>query len=101
MPTILNINVGTAQDRAYPDQVERTAIGKAPVAGPVRFTRLGLVGDQQEDLRHHGGPDRALCSYVADHAEGWTRALGRRPEAGLFGENLTVRGIDESGVHCG
>ncbi|MBW8772733.1 MAG: MOSC domain-containing protein, partial [Gemmatimonadetes bacterium] len=76
-------------------------IGKQPVAGRVRLTRLGLVGDQQEDLGHHGGPDRAICSYVADHAEGWVGALGRRPEPGLFGENLTVQGIDESQVHCG
>jgi MOSC domain-containing protein YiiM len=101
MPTILSFNAGTVEDRKYPDQIERTAIGKAPVAGRVRLTRLGLVGDQQEDLSHHGGPDRALCSYVADHAEAWVRALGRRPEPGLFGENLTVQGIDESQVHCG
>jgi len=101
MPTIFSINAGQVEDRRYPDQVERTAIGKTPVSGRARLTRLGLVGDQQEDRSHHGGPDRALCSYVADHAEGWVRALGRRPEPGLFGENLTVQGIDETQVHCG
>ena len=101
MPTILSFNAGLVADRTYPDQVERTAIGKAPMAGRVRLTRLGLVGDQQEDLRHHGGPDRALCAYVADHHPGWVGALGRAPEPGLFGENLTVQGIDESQVHCG
>jgi len=101
MPTILTFNAGTIADRPYPDQVERTAIGKSPVAGRVRLTRLGLVGDQQEDLSHHGGPDRALCSYVADHHLGWVGALGRVPEPGLFGENLTVQGVDETQVHCG
>jgi MOSC domain-containing protein YiiM len=101
MPTVLSLNAGTIEDRAYPDQVERTAIGKGPVAGPVRLGRLGLLGDQQEDRSHHGGPDRALCSYVADHHQGWVGALGRRPEPGLFGENLTVQGIDETQVHCG
>ncbi|MEO6067191.1 MAG: MOSC domain-containing protein [Gemmatimonadales bacterium] len=101
MPLIISINLGQIEDRTYPDQVERTAIGKSPLLGPVRFTRLGLGGDEQEDHQHHGGPDRALCCYVADHAEGWARALGRRPEPGLFGENLTVQGIDETQVHCG
>ena len=98
---VVSLNAGQVEDRPYPDQVERTAIGKRPVDGPIRLTRLGLVGDQQEDHTHHGGPDRALCTYVADHAEGWARALGRRPEPGLFGENLTVQGIDETQVHCG
>jgi MOSC domain-containing protein YiiM len=59
------------------------------------------VGDEQEDKVSHGGPDRALCSYVADHAAGWVGALGKLPEPGSFGENLTVQGIDESQVHCG
>lgn len=101
MPVVLSINTGVVEDRSYPDQVERTAIGKHPATGVVRLTRLGALGDHQEDLKHHGGPDRALCSYVADHADGWVGALGRRPEPGLFGENLTVQGIDESQVHCG
>lgn len=101
MAIVLSFNAGAAVDRAYPDQVERTAIGKTPVTGRVRLTRLGLVGDQQEDRRHHGGPDRALCTYVADHHPGWLGALGRIPEPGLFGENLTVQGIDEAQVHCG
>ena len=101
MATVLTFNAGVVVDRTYPDQIERTAIGKTPVAGRVRLTRLGLIGDQQEDLSHHGGPDRALCAYVADHHPGWVGALGRAPEPGLFGENLTVQGIDEAQVHCG
>ena len=91
MPTIISINIGLAVDRSYPDPVERTAIGKLPQAGPVRITRLGPVGDQQVDLKHHGGPDRALCTYVADHHPGWVGALGATPTPGLFGENLTVQ----------
>lgn len=101
MAIILSFNAGLVVDRTYPDTVERTAIEKSPIAGRVRLTRLGLVGDQQEDLRHHGGPDRALCSYVADHHQGWVGALGRVPGPGLFGENLTVEGLDETQVHCG
>ena len=101
MPIILSLNTGITEDRRYPDQVERTAIGKRSLTGPVRFTRLGLVGDQQVDLDHHGGPDRALCAYVADHHPGWVGALGATPTPGLFGENLTVQGIDETQVHLG
>ena len=101
MATVISLNAGVVADHRYPDQVERTAIWKKPVTGMARLTRLGLVGDEQEDKVSHGGPDRALCSYVADHAAGWVGALGKAPEPGAFGENLTVQGIDESQVHCG
>lgn len=101
MAIILSLNAGLPEDRSYPDQVERTAIGKVPQAGPVHITRLGLVGDQQVDRTHHGGPDRALCAYVADHHPGWVGALGAPPTPGLFGENLTIQGLDETQVHLG
>src|SRR5690349_13257457 len=101
MATIVSFNAGTVEARVYPDQVERTAIGKRALVGPVRLTRLGLQGDQQEDLSHHGGPDRALCAYVADHHPGWVGALGTLPTPGLFGENLTIQGLDETQVHLG
>lgn len=101
MALLLSLNAGRAEDRRYPDQVERTAIGKLPLAGPVRLTRLGLAGDHQVDHQHHGGPDRALCAYVADHHPGWVGALGHTPTPGLFGENLTLEGLDETQVHLG
>lgn len=101
MPIVLSFNAGSVEDRKYPDQVERTAINKRPIAGRVRLTRLGVIGDMQEDTSHHGGPDRALCAYVADHHPGWVGALGQIPTPGLFGENLTVQGIDETQVHLG
>lgn len=28
-----------------------------------RITRSGMEGDRQRNLKHHGGPDRALCIY--------------------------------------
>jgi len=66
--------------------------------------RLGLVGDQQADLRVHGGPDKAVYAYPIEHYANWL-AERRSPEAllvpGGFGENLTTRGVDEHGVCIG
>ena len=53
----------------------------------------GIEGDRQRDLRHHGGPDRAVCLYSYD----LIRALqheGHTLSIGSLGENLTLRGID-------
>lgn len=75
-----------------------SAFVKRPIAGPVMAKQLGLVGDQQADLRVHGGPDKAIYCYPSDHYVTW---LAERPSdkallvPGGFGENLTTRGLDE------
>jgi MOSC domain-containing protein YiiM len=53
----------------------------------------GIDGDRQRDLRHHGGPHRAVCLYSYD----LIRALqheGHTLSVGSLGENLTLRGVD-------
>jgi MOSC domain-containing protein YiiM len=74
----------------------RTAFGKRPVAGPVRVGRESLEGDEQADHRYHGGPERALLAYCADHYLSWRAELSW-PELPLggFGENLSVCGVSE------
>ena len=44
---------------------------KRPVAGPVRVGKLGLEGDQQADLRVHGGPEKAVYAYAAAQYALW------------------------------
>jgi MOSC domain-containing protein YiiM len=74
-----------------------SAIWKEPVAGRVWLGKEGLTGDVQVDRRVHGGPERALLLYSADHYPRWRGEWGTRDVApGGFGENLTVSGQDES-----
>ena len=81
-----------------------SAFVKRPISGPVMVQRLGLVGDQQADLRAHGGPDKAVYCYPIEHYAKW---LAECPSAepllvpGGFGENLTTLGFDEDGVCIG
>jgi MOSC domain-containing protein YiiM len=56
-------------------------------------TRGGLEGDRQEDLEHHGGPERAVCVFPMEVIER-LRAEGHPIEPGWVGENLTVEGLD-------
>jgi MOSC domain-containing protein YiiM len=78
-----------------------TSIYKQPVEGPVMVRRLGVEGDEQADLRVHGGPDQAVYCYPAKHYARWQDELGRTLEFGAFGENLTVSGLVESSVRVG
>ena len=81
-----------------------SAIGKRPRHGAVWLARDGLEGDEQGDRIYHGGPDKALHHYPADHYAAWNWCFpDSRTEfgAGAFGENLSTVGIVERDVHVG
>ena len=79
-----------------------SAIFKEPVAGAIGLGQSGLVGDAQVDRKHHGGVDRAVNVYSADHFADWRVRLDRPGLAnGAFGENFTVAGLDEKTVCIG
>jgi MOSC domain-containing protein YiiM len=78
-----------------------SAIGKQPVEGRVRVEGVNVAGDQQADLRVHGGPDKAVYAYASEDTAWWSSALERELPWGMFGENLTTAGIDVSGAVIG
>jgi MOSC domain-containing protein YiiM len=58
-----------------------------------QVTSEGIIGDVQRDLRHHGGPERAVSIYSLDLIAVLQRE-GHPIAAGTTGENLTISGID-------
>lgn len=83
---------------------EPSAIGKLPVAHAVAVDAMGLVGDEQADRSVHGGIDKAIHHYPADHYDWWRGQLGTAPlldAAGAFGENISTIGLDENSVFLG
>ena len=74
----------------------RSAIWKEPVSGRVAARGVNLVGDDQADRRVHGGLDKAVYAYSREDYEFWREHEGMVTPPGLFGENLTVEGLDLS-----
>lgn len=100
-PTLLSLNTGRPAALNLPHGLTRSAIVKAPVVGPRELTPTGLVGDEQADLRVHGGPDKAVCVYPFDHYLYWRGRLGHELAPGAFGENFTTSGLLETEVCIG
>ena len=102
MPVLDAVRVGGL--RALAPEGQPTGIHKESVAGPVRVGVLGLAGDRVGDPTVHGGPDKAVHLFPSDH---YPVLAARRPELadrlvpGVLGENLCVRGLDETGVCLG
>lgn len=78
-----------------------SAIVKEPVEGPVRVDGVNLAGDAQADLRVHGGAYKAVYAYAREDSDWWARELGREIPNGMFGENLTLEGVDVSNAVIG
>ncbi|HSI20043.1 MAG TPA: MOSC domain-containing protein [Sphingomonas sp.] len=77
---------------------------KRAVAAAVRVGALGLDGDAQADLTVHGGPEKAVYGYAADHYPAWAidfPALAKRFQPGSMGENLTVAALSEKDICVG
>ncbi len=99
MARLISVQIG--QPVTYPGQgpdgrAIRTAIGKKPVAGCVWLGTLGLEGDAQANLHHHGGPFRAINVYPGEHYPLWRELPGLNGmTGGAFGENFTIQGLLE------
>lgn len=76
-----------AQINTSPGGVPKLPVDSAEV------TSLGLAGDQHEDRKHHGGPDRAVCLYALELIQR-LREEGHPIAPGTTGENLTLQGVD-------
>ena len=80
----------------------RSAIKKTCVDGVVEVQNEGLAGDQQADLVHHGGVDKAVLGYSCDHFAQWQQEFPEwQVDGGCFGENLTLAGQTEQDVCIG
>lgn len=62
--------------------------------------KTGVEGDRQQNLKFHGGPDRAVCLYSLELLER-LQDEGHPIDAGLSGENLTIAGLEWDGVRPG
>jgi MOSC domain-containing protein YiiM len=112
-PKLLSVQVGMPRDLPIepttgdflaggPGPRWRTAFFKQPVQGPVRVGKTTVAGDGQADLRFHGGEDRPVLAYCAEHYARWENELGYRAMPfGGFGENFSISGTDEREVCLG
>jgi MOSC domain-containing protein YiiM len=106
--TLCSIQIGSPQDYGFEgaadphDMPWKTGFFKTPIDGPVFVSATNLAGDGQADLKNHGGIDKAVLAYSADHYPSWRKEL-RIPDMpfGAFGENLSVAGLSEQLVYIG
>ena len=81
-----------------------SAMDRQPACGPIMLRKFGFEGDRVGDPSVHGGADKAVHLYPAEHYPYWTAKLSGHPlltAAGAFGENLSASGLTEDKVKIG
>ena len=100
---LISLNVGLPREVISQGKPVTTGIFKDPIAGPVMARTLNIDGDQQADLSVHGGVDKAIYAYPAEHYDYWRSELpGVDLPWGVFGENFTIEGeLREDSAYIG
>lgn len=97
---IESVNIGQAETVSHGNKSMESGICKHPVEGAVTLAAQGIPGDAIVNTRHHGGVDQAVYAYSSDDYDWWAQETGREFPPGIFGENLTIRGLPTD-MHVG
>lgn len=99
---IESIHIGKVQAISFNGETVHSGITKEAVEKKVFVTKTGIIGDEQENLKVHGGINKAVYGYPAEYYEFWkAQRLDREFYPGLFGENLSVTGMFEDQLCVG
>jgi MOSC domain-containing protein YiiM len=91
-PTLISIN----------GKEELTGYFKTQEIEPIFLSVDGVFGDYVADKIHHGGREKACYIYSHEHYAYWEPLPQTLDKSfGLFGENITVLGMEESKTHIG
>jgi MOSC domain-containing protein YiiM len=99
---IISTNIGEAVSIEWRGQEIQTGIFKYSTNDTIFLNHEDVDKDHVLDRRYHGGLDKACYLYSSDHYTFWQ---SKYPELdwkwGMFGENLTVEGLEESTILIG
>lgn len=98
---IRSLNVGKPIEVEHQGKTVRTGIFKMPVKDARYLSKVNFAGDEQADLKFHGGPDKAVCVYPFERYAYWEEKFGIPLGFGAFGENLTTEGMLEEEICLG
>ena len=99
---VISTNIGTATTFLWNGKEEQTGIFKYPTDEALFLGKTEVLKDTVIDREHHAGINKACYLFASDHYSYWRQLY---PELewdwGMFGENITVDGLDESKMRIG
>ncbi|MDX1353738.1 MAG: MOSC domain-containing protein [Thiomicrorhabdus sp.] len=93
---IVSLNIGKCFEQPWRSGT-LSAIHKTAVTDKLWIEKMGLAGDEQADLKNHGGEDKAVLVLPSS---AYQRFEISHPY-GFLGENLTLSDLDEDEICLG
>ena len=99
---IISTNLAQPKMVSWRGQKVSTGIFKYPVKEPILLKEDEVDKDLIADKRVHGGEFKACYLFSSEYYSYWKKLYPNLDwNWGMFGENLTVEGLDESKIHVG
>ena len=93
--------------KSVPSAIRKTNISNLESCVQIQINKLGVQDDEQADLNVHGGVEKAIYVYPAEHYVFWNQLLSRETKKptslkhGSLSENFTIEGLLETEVFVG
>ncbi|MBW8243837.1 MOSC domain-containing protein [Muricauda oceani] len=99
---VISTNLGKPTKIVWNGKETLTGIYKYPVEEPLFLDTEDVKDDSVVDRRFHGGIYKACYLFSADNYPYWKKKYPLLDwDWGMFGENLTLEGLDESQLRIG
>ena len=99
---VISTNIGKPVTFEWNGKEELTGIFKYPTSNPLYLTKNDVKNDTIINRVNHGGVNKACYLFSADYYDYWKKLYPDREwDWGMFGENITVEGLDESMIKVG
>ncbi len=99
---VIATNIGKSTLIEWNGKQEVTGIFKYPVQKPISLGPAAVENDIVANRKVHGGIHKACYLFSADQYPYWKNLYAHLDwDWGMFGENLTVAGLDESKIRIG
>lgn len=99
---IISTNIAKPTTILWRGKKVTTGIYKTPTKQPVFLGKEAVKDDEVSDRRYHGGLYKACYLFSADNYDYWKKLYPNLEwNWGMFGENLTVSGLDETKICIG
>ncbi|KAA1245073.1 MOSC domain-containing protein [Aquimarina sp. RZ0] len=99
---VISTNIGEPKTISWRGNQVKTGIYKYPVDTSIFLDKEDVKNDHVIDRKVHGGVDKACYLYAAEHYPYWKEKYPDLTwDYGMFGENLTILGLDERIINIG
>ncbi|WP_343488450.1 MOSC domain-containing protein [Allomuricauda sp. d1] len=99
---VISTNIGKPTTVPWRGREIQTGIFKYPVKKSIFLQKEDVKHDAVIDRKHHGGEFKACYLFGADYYGYWKEKYPKLDwNWGMFGENLTVEGLDENQLCVG